>query len=248
MFVLDTNILSAMMSVRLSPQLAAWIAGQPEDALFTSTICQAEILAGLAVMPEGCLIGHASRRGGTFPNDVAFWAAAALLLKRRLKPYSQTISTGACSRSTRRPQWPTRTFSPSAKGRPPDRAARSDDRSRRARQRCRRGHTRYRRFRRLRCPTCRSVAGFILKRPPQDRTRPRENVRGRRARARLRLVYGASTRNTFKEAKALLERTGLSRLFGRFIVYKCVSGCGRPRRSGACAAKAGKSGRARART
>ena len=52
-FVLDTNILSAIMSTRPSPELAAWIAGQPEDALFTTTICQAEILAGLAVMPEG---------------------------------------------------------------------------------------------------------------------------------------------------------------------------------------------------
>ena len=32
--------------------MAAWIAGQPEDALFTTAICQAEILAELAVMPE----------------------------------------------------------------------------------------------------------------------------------------------------------------------------------------------------
>jgi hypothetical protein len=38
MFVLDTNILSAIMSVRPSPELAAWIAGQAEDALFTTTI------------------------------------------------------------------------------------------------------------------------------------------------------------------------------------------------------------------
>jgi toxin FitB len=53
MFVLDTNILSAMMSSRPSPEVAAWIAGQPEDELFTTTISQAEILAGLAVMPEG---------------------------------------------------------------------------------------------------------------------------------------------------------------------------------------------------
>src|SRR5438270_13414131 len=53
MFVLDTNILSAMMSARPSPEVAAWITGQPEDALFTTTICQAEILSGLAVMPEG---------------------------------------------------------------------------------------------------------------------------------------------------------------------------------------------------
>jgi len=39
-------------------------------------------------------------------------------LERRLKPYSQTISTGACSRSTRQSQRPTRTFSLPADGRP----------------------------------------------------------------------------------------------------------------------------------
>jgi predicted nucleic acid-binding protein len=53
MFVLDTNVLSAIMSAQPSPEVAAWIALQPEDALFTTTICQAEILAGLAVMPGG---------------------------------------------------------------------------------------------------------------------------------------------------------------------------------------------------
>src|SRR5262249_27584524 len=52
MFVLDTNILSAIMSAQPSPEVAAWISGQPEDALFTTTICQAEILAGLPVMRE----------------------------------------------------------------------------------------------------------------------------------------------------------------------------------------------------
>ena len=53
MFVLDTTILSAIMSAQPSPTVAAWIAGQPENTLFTTTICQAEILAGLAVMPKG---------------------------------------------------------------------------------------------------------------------------------------------------------------------------------------------------
>jgi toxin FitB len=52
MFVLDTDVLSAIMGARPAPEVA-WIAGQPEDALFTTTICQAEILAGLAVMREG---------------------------------------------------------------------------------------------------------------------------------------------------------------------------------------------------
>jgi toxin FitB len=53
MFVLDTNVLSAMMGSRPTPEVAAWIAGQPENALYTTTICQAEILSGITVMPQG---------------------------------------------------------------------------------------------------------------------------------------------------------------------------------------------------
>lgn len=53
MFVLDTNVLSAMMATRPAPDVAAWIARQREDSLFTTTISQAEILAGIAVLPEG---------------------------------------------------------------------------------------------------------------------------------------------------------------------------------------------------
>jgi predicted nucleic acid-binding protein len=41
MFVLDTNILSAMMRSALVPELAVWIAGQPEETLFTAAVCQA---------------------------------------------------------------------------------------------------------------------------------------------------------------------------------------------------------------
>ena len=53
MFILDTNILSAMMSLRPSPEVAAWVDGQPEELLFTTSISQAEILSGLAIMEEG---------------------------------------------------------------------------------------------------------------------------------------------------------------------------------------------------
>jgi toxin FitB len=53
MFVLDTDVLSAIMGSRPTPEVAAWIASQPEDALFTTTICQAEILSGIGIMPEG---------------------------------------------------------------------------------------------------------------------------------------------------------------------------------------------------
>jgi hypothetical protein len=53
MFILDTNILSAMMSLRPSLEVARWVDGQPEELLFTTSISQAEILSGLAIMEEG---------------------------------------------------------------------------------------------------------------------------------------------------------------------------------------------------
>ncbi len=53
MFVLDTNALSAVMGSQPVPEVAAWVAAQPEEQLFTTTVCQAEILAGIGIMPEG---------------------------------------------------------------------------------------------------------------------------------------------------------------------------------------------------
>jgi len=53
MFVLDTNILSAMMAPNPAPEVAAFVSGQPAELLYTTSICQAEILSGIAIMPEG---------------------------------------------------------------------------------------------------------------------------------------------------------------------------------------------------
>src|SRR5882757_8140846 len=53
MFLLDTNILSAVMGTRPAPQVADWMAAQPPDLLFTAAVCQAEILSGVAVLPRG---------------------------------------------------------------------------------------------------------------------------------------------------------------------------------------------------
>jgi len=53
MFILDTSVLSAMISPKPAPLMAAWVAAQKADLLFTVAICQAEILAGLAAMPQG---------------------------------------------------------------------------------------------------------------------------------------------------------------------------------------------------
>ena len=53
MFLLDTNVLSALMMMQPAPEIAAWVSAQPDDLLFTAAVCQAEILAGLAILPEG---------------------------------------------------------------------------------------------------------------------------------------------------------------------------------------------------
>lgn len=53
MFVLDTNVLSAVMGSQPDPKVAAWVAAQPEERLFTTTVSQAEILAGVEIVPEG---------------------------------------------------------------------------------------------------------------------------------------------------------------------------------------------------
>ena len=93
MFVLDTNILWAIMGARPSPELAAWIAGQPQDALFTTAICQAEILSGLVIMPEGrrrATLEAAARaiftddfEGRVLPFDTAAAAAYAEMFASR---------------------------------------------------------------------------------------------------------------------------------------------------------------------
>ena len=53
MFLVDTNTLLAMVSPVLPPPVAAWMAGTPLRFICTSTICQAEMLAGIVALPKG---------------------------------------------------------------------------------------------------------------------------------------------------------------------------------------------------
>jgi toxin FitB len=53
MFVLDTDILSVMMRSQPMPEVAAWIAAQPEESLYTTAVCQAKVLAGIEILPDG---------------------------------------------------------------------------------------------------------------------------------------------------------------------------------------------------
>lgn len=53
MFILDTNVLAAMMRAEGVPEVAAWMDAQDEQHLFTTTVSQAEIFTGLTIMAEG---------------------------------------------------------------------------------------------------------------------------------------------------------------------------------------------------
>jgi hypothetical protein len=53
MFVLDTNVLSEIMDPEGTSQVLAWIDPLRKDDLFTTALNQAEILYGIAIMPEG---------------------------------------------------------------------------------------------------------------------------------------------------------------------------------------------------
>ncbi len=53
MFLLDTNVLSAIMGREPVPAVAAWVSAQPEASLCTTAICLAEVLAGIEILPDG---------------------------------------------------------------------------------------------------------------------------------------------------------------------------------------------------
>ncbi len=53
MIVLDTNVVSELMNPQGSQAVKSWANTQPRESLFTTTITQAEILYGIAILPEG---------------------------------------------------------------------------------------------------------------------------------------------------------------------------------------------------
>jgi toxin FitB len=53
MILLDTNVLSELMRAEPAQSVVAWLSGQPPASVYTTTITQAEILYGVAMLPAG---------------------------------------------------------------------------------------------------------------------------------------------------------------------------------------------------
>lgn len=67
MVVLDTNVVSEMMRDAPNPEVLAWLDGRPTRELFLTAVTEAEVRAGIALLPEG-----RRRRGLTEAAEHAF--------------------------------------------------------------------------------------------------------------------------------------------------------------------------------
>ena len=53
MIILDTNVLSELIRKPLSQSVSRWISRHPATSLFTTVITEAELLFGVALLPNG---------------------------------------------------------------------------------------------------------------------------------------------------------------------------------------------------
>ena len=53
MIILDTNVISELTKSSVSEPVAAWLAAQDPDELATTTVTEAELLVGIAMLPNG---------------------------------------------------------------------------------------------------------------------------------------------------------------------------------------------------
>ena len=79
MYLLDTNVISAVRRPDRAPQVAAWLQGKPQDQLFLSVITLGEIQRGIRAQ---------DRLNPVFAADLRAWMDRTLrLFSDRLLPF-----------------------------------------------------------------------------------------------------------------------------------------------------------------
>lgn len=53
MIILDTNVLSELTRHTPSPEVLEWARAQDPNAIFTTAVCEAELLYGVQLLPDG---------------------------------------------------------------------------------------------------------------------------------------------------------------------------------------------------
>lgn len=88
MIVLDTNVVSELMRRSPSPQVRGWVDRHPAGELWLTSMIAAELLAGVATLPDGARKRKLGSRIGELLTDVfserilPFDAAAAVAYAR----------------------------------------------------------------------------------------------------------------------------------------------------------------------
>ena len=95
LYVLDTNVISELMKPDADASVMAWFLEHTQDSFATTAINQAEILGGLALLPEGKrkrsmiesaeAIWQIELQQGVLPFDSASTSAFANILRTRKK-------------------------------------------------------------------------------------------------------------------------------------------------------------------
>ena len=95
-FVLDTNVLSELMRLAPDERVGAWLDGQDERSLFTTTVSQAEILTGPRPAPDAQRSGSA-RSGASAARPSARNSAPPASEARRVCTRSSSATARPCS-------------------------------------------------------------------------------------------------------------------------------------------------------
>ena len=53
MIILDTNVIAELMKPSPLQRVENWLAAQPRSILYTTAVCQAEVLLGIELLPHG---------------------------------------------------------------------------------------------------------------------------------------------------------------------------------------------------
>lgn len=83
LLVLDTNVISEMMKLQADAAVLAWFLQNPHIDFATTAISQAEILTGLALLPEG------KRKRGMLAAAAAIWE---IDLKHAVLPFDSSCT------------------------------------------------------------------------------------------------------------------------------------------------------------
>lgn len=79
MYILDTNVISALRRPERAPQVARWLATKPEETLFLSVVTLGELERGIALQDS---------RNPAFASDLRRWLdRTTLLFADRLLPF-----------------------------------------------------------------------------------------------------------------------------------------------------------------